>query len=102
MSRKNPGVNRMGSLRIKLSTVLFFVGFMIVLGTIYFVTQKITENFEPTSTCAKDPYRENNKLYWKQSDRAMCPPTDYCQVQKDNKGRIEFAICVTKPIFTGA
>jgi hypothetical protein len=86
---------------------IYFVLFMIVLGSVYYFTQrqyqgKVKEAFEPISTCAKGPYRENNKTYWKSADPSMCAKTDFCQVERDNQGRVEFAVCVTKPLFSGA
>ena len=68
----------------------------------FFGTNSTKESFQPISTCAKDPYKEGCKVYYKTVDETMCAQGDRCQVQRDNKNRVEFALCVTKPIFTGA
>ena len=68
----------------------------------FFSTNPTKESFQPISTCAKDPYTEGCKVYYKTVDETMCAQGDRCQVQRDNKNRVEFALCVTKPIFTGA
>lgn len=60
------------------------------------------EGFEPVSTCATDPYELDNKTYWRGSDVKMCSKGDTCQVQRDDEGRIEFAICVSPNIYHGA
>lgn len=60
------------------------------------------EGFEPISTCAKDPYTQDRKTYWRSSDVNMCRKGDTCQVQKDDQGRIEFALCVSPNVFHGA
>lgn len=70
---------------------------IIVLAVILYITRpKITieEGFAPISTCAKDPYREDYKVFYKTVDVTMCDKQDRCEVTKDEKGRVEFALCV--------
>ena len=70
------------------------------IGLPYFFKTK--ESFQPISTCAKEPYKVGCNTYYKTVDEKMCAPGDICQVQRDEKNRVEFALCVTKPVYTGA